>query len=654
VKSLTHVAAAFAWLAIGLATADVRLPAIFGNDMVLQRDADATVWGWGAPDEIVTVVGSWNGKPAKATADADGRWKAAIKTGPAGGPYDLTVHGQNLIELKNVMLGEVWLCSGQSNMEWSVGPSVGPGIANHVEEIKNATNANLRFFTVQKARAAKPAEDCTGKWQVCSPESVVPFSAAAYFFGRKLQEELKVPIGLIASSWGGTEVELWISEPAMRTVPDLAASIDGRAAGMEKYQRDFTAWMEECQKADPGWETWAGPSLDDKDWTALPKLASFEQHGLGQFDGTCWYRAAFSVPESWRGKAAEIDLGAIDDFDVTWVNGRKVGSTASHAAQRKYALDAGLIQPGQNTLVVRVHDFMGQGGFSVSGDQPCVRCGTESAPITAWRYKVGVDQKQLKPPPASNAKENSSLYNAMIAPLTPLAIRGAIWYQGEANVFRAEQYRTSFPLMIADWRKAFGRGDFPFYFVQIAPFDYHAFRAGDPADTWPHPSAELRDAQRAALATPNTGMIVVTDITDDVRNIHPMNKQDVGARLAAWALAKAYNHSGVAYSGPLYKSMTVDGDRIRLAFDHTEGGLVAAGSELKEFTIAGEDHKFVSAKAVIDGEFVIVSSPAVAKPLAVRVGWTDTSIPNLFNKAGLPASPFRTDDWPTSTTGVKW
>lgn len=653
-KRLIHSSVVLALLGISFAAGDVKLPAIFGNDMVLQREADATVWGWGEPDEIVTVVGSWDGKPAKATAGPDGHWKTTLKTGAAGGPHTLTVHGQNLIELKNVMLGEVWLCSGQSNMEWSVGPSVGPGIANHVEEVKNATNANLRLFTVQKARAATPAADCTGKWQVCSPQAVVPFSATAYFFGRKLQEELKVPVGLIASSWGGTEVELWISEPAMRTVPDLATAIDGRATALEQYQKNFVAWSDECQKADPGWETWALPTTDDKDWTALPKLVRWDQHGLGQFDGTCWYRATFTVPESWRGKAAQLDLGAIDDLDVTWVNGRKVGSTTSHSTQRKYPIDSGILIPGPNSLVVCVHDFVGQGGIAVSGDQPCVRCGTEKSPIETWRYKVGVDQKSLKAPPANSAKENSSLYNAMIAPLTPLAIRGAIWYQGESNVFRAEQYRTSFPLMIADWRKAFGRGDFPFYFVQIAPFDYHAFRAGDPLETWPHPSAELRDVQRAALATPNTGMIVTTDITDNVADIHPANKQDVGARLAAWAIAKAYGRAGVAYSGPLYKAMAVEGDHIRLTFDHADGGLVAAGSELKEFTIAGEDRKFVPAKATIDGDAVVVSSPGVTKPVAVRLGWTDVAIPNLFNKAGLPASPFRTDDWPTSTAGVKW
>lgn len=653
-KLCFKAAAAFASLGIVCAAADVRLPAIFGDHMVLQRDADVAVWGWAAPDEIVTVAGSWADKPAKTTAGPDGRWKVTLKTGPAGGPYNLSIHGQNLVELKDVLLGEVWLCSGQSNMEWSVGPAVGPGIANHAEEVKNATNANLRLFTVQKARAAKPADDCVGKWQVCSPESIVPFSASAYFFGRKLQDELKVPVGLVASSWGGTEVELWISEPAMRTVPDLAASIDGRNAAQEKYRRDFATWTEEGQKADPGWDKWSAAKLDDKDWTALPKLVRWEQHGLGQFDGTCWYRASFTVPDSWRGKAAELDLGAVDDIDVTWINGRQIGTTVGASTPRKYAIDAAVVQPGENTLVVRVQDFVAAGGIMASGDQPCVRCGSETAPLSAWRYKVGVDQKQLKPPPANNARENSSLYNAMIAPLTQLAIRGAIWYQGESNVFRAEQYRTSFPLMIVDWRKAFGRGDFPFYYVQIAPFDYHGFRAADPVETWQHPSAELREAQRAALATPNTGMIVTTDITDNVADIHPANKQDVGARLAAWALAKTYNRPNVVYSGPLYKSMTAEDGRIRLTFEHIGGGLVAAGSELKDFTIAGEDRKFVPAKAVIDGDTVIVSSPGVSKPLAVRMGWADTSIPNLFNKAGLPASPFRTDDWPVSTTGVKW
>ncbi|MBI5863297.1 MAG: beta galactosidase jelly roll domain-containing protein [Planctomycetes bacterium] len=636
-----------------LASGNIRLPAIFADNMVLQRETEAPIWGWAAPGEQVVIRGEWSNRDVKVEAGQDGRWNAKLPTGAAGGPYSLTIRGQDTVTLKNVMLGEVWICSGQSNMEWTVGPAVGPGIAHHVEEIKAADHPNVRLFTVAKARSKKPEADCSGKWQPCSSESVKPFSASAYFFGRKLNQELNVPVGLIATSWGGTEVELWISEPGMRSDPELSAAIEGRAKAKEDYKSNFAAWVQACQKADPGWDSWAAPAMDDASWTPLPQLTLWDRQDLGNYDGTAWYRGNFTAPADWNGKPAMLELGAIDDLDVTWINGQQVGATDSYSIQRSYAIKPGVIKPGENTIAIRVHDFIAQGGFTLSEGQPCLRCGDKAISLGPWRYKVGVEQKKLKPPPQNAASENSVLYNAMIAPLVPLAIRGAIWYQGESNVFRAQQYRRSFPLMIADWRKAWGRGDFPFYFVQIAPFDYHAFRASDPTDTWPHPGAELREAQRLSLSTPNTGMIVTTDITDDVKNIHPSNKQDVGARLALWAMKHDYGRD-VECSGPLYKSMAVEGGKIRLHFDHIGGGLVARDGELREFTIAGADKKFVAAQAKIDGDSIVVSSPEVKSPLAVRFGWTDTSTPNLFNKAGLPASTFRTDEWPVSTDGVKW
>jgi sialate O-acetylesterase len=303
---------------------------------------------------------------------------------------------------------------------------------------------------------------------------------------------------------------------------------------------------------------------------------------------------------------------------------------------------------------VRARDTGGLGGFKLEPGQPCVRCGDERADLAGWRIRIGYDQKSLRPEPQPPRHNHSRLHNGMIAPLIPFAIRGAIWYQGESNVFRAYQYRTVFPAMIRDWREDWGQGDFPFYYVQIAPFDYRAFRPQTPAERWQHPSAELREAQLRSLATPNTGMIVTTDITDNVRDIHPVNKQDVGARLALWALAKTYGRTGITYSGPLYKSMTIEGDSIRLSFDHVGGGLVARGGELTEFTIAGEDRRFVPARATLDGDTILASSPDVKNPVAVRFGWTDTATPNLLNRAGLPASPFRTDDWPGSTDDAKW
>ncbi len=461
----------------GLARADVRLPAVIGDNMVLQQSTETPIWGWADANEEVTVKGSWNAESRSIKAGADGKWRVKLPTASAGGPFTITVTAHNTITLENVMLGEVWLCSGQSNMEWTIGPGVGPGLDNSAEEIKNAQYPQIRLFKVDRTRADKPADNCPAKWQVCSPETIGPTSATAYFFGRRLYQELNVPIGLLESSWGGTEVELWMSEPAMRQISDLVATMDR------------------------------------------------------------------------------------------------------------------------------------------TGDKPA----------------------------------HSVLYNGMIAPLIPYAIRGAIWYQGESNVIRARQYRTSFPAMIQNWRRDWGQGDFPFYFVQIAPFDYR--RLGD---AWADRSPELREAQCLSLSVPNTGMAVVSDTATDVKNIHPGNKQEAGARLALWALAKTYGQSKLVYSGPIYKEMKVEGDKIRIRFDHVGGGMVAKGESLTDFVIAGTDRKFVPAQARIDGDTVVVSSPEVAEPVAVRFGWSDIAVPNLFNKEGLPASPFRTDDWPGLTDETKW
>lgn len=638
--------------------ADVKLPALFCENMVLQRETDAPIWGWADPSEQITISAGWTKETATATAGQDGRWTTTLRTPKAGGPYGITVAGRNKLDLDNVMIGEVWICSGQSNMEWSVGPHVGPGIQNHVEEIKNANLPDLRLFTVEKARAMAPAKDCKGHWQMCSQQSVAPFSASAYFFGRKLQQELKIPIGLIATSWGGTEVELWISEPAMRGVADLAKTIENQSGEAERYQTAYEAWVAECKKADPGTGKWSLTEFDDADWAALPQVGFWDAIGLSAFDGSVWYRTTFDVPADWKGKAAVVELGAIDDLDTCWLNGVEIGSTNIHTAQRRYPANAEQLKPGKNVLVVRVHDFVSQGGFNLEGKTPCVKSDSGLINLGPWKWKIGADQKGWTKRPASRVREYSTLYNAMIAPLVPYAIRGVIWYQGESNVTRAAQYRTSFPLLIADWRQQWRRGDFPFYYVQIAPFDYRAFSPAADAAKWPHPSAELREAQRQSLSVPNTGMIVTTDITQNVRDIHPANKQDVGARLALWALAKVYDKGSLEYSGPLFRSMKIEGDSIRISFDHA-AGLTAKGGDLIEFTIAGEDRKFVPANAKIDGESVLVTAKeanliAAKKPVAVRFGWSDTSIPNLFNAAGLPASPFRTDDWPLSTDGERW
>lgn len=625
--------------------AEVRLPAIIGDHMVLQRDAKVLIWGWADPGENVIVTGSWNPTAIEAVAGTDGKWKVELQTGGAGGPYTLTVAGRNLLTINDVLLGEVWLGSGQSNMEWPVASSL-----NVKEEIAAATFPHIRLFTVQRASAATPQEDVAGRWEVCSPETVGRFSAVAYFFGRKLHKELGVPVGLIASSWGGTEIEKWIPETAMMSDADFAASINARKDVLAAYRSAQEAWKKENDAADAGTRgRWEDPALNDADWTTFPVYTTWTTGELAAFDGVAWFRGSFDVPAAWVGQTTTLELGAIDDQDRTYVNGVLVGATDGWTVQRVYALPGDILKAGMNSIVIRVHDTGGGGGFSPGPGQPCVRRGEQRAAIGNWKYRIGVPQAAIKPPPQPPSAENSVLYNAMIAPITPCAIRGVIWYQGESNVPRAAQYRKAFPMMIAAWRQAWGNDTMPFYFVQIAPFSgYTAWNL--PAGA----SAELREAQRLALSMPYTGMVVTTDLVPNVDDIHPTNKQSVGHRLALWALAHDYGRKDIVPSGPIYRSMKIEGDRIRLNFDHVGSGLEARGGTLIGFTIAGEDRKFVPAQATIDGQTVVVHANGVRKPAAVRFAWEDAPIPGFFNKDGLPASPFRTDDWPLLTANMKW
>ncbi len=515
--------------------ADVKLPAVISDNMVIQREMKVPIWGWAEPGETVVIgLGPYSilgtldvtgggdtvvispglfSEAWSAKADKDGKWVAKIGPFNAGGPYQMTiktVKSKHTTTIKNILVGEVWVASGQSNMEWSVARSV-----DAEQEIASANYSNIRVFKVEKTFADAPQKDCSGSWLICTPETVAGFSAVAYFFGRELHHELNVPVGLIQTCWGGTPAEAWTRHEV------LAADTESRPI-VERFEQ---AWSNYLQKMDD----YSGKLCD-------------------------WLSAA---------KQAHV-----------------------------------------------------KGGHT--------------------------PEEPKKPGSPRRSKAPSQLYNAMIAPLISYGIRGAIWYQGESNVSRAYQYRKLFPAMIGNWRNDWGQGDFPFYYVQIAPFRYGEEFAG----------AELREAQLMALSLPNTGMAVTMDV-GDVGDIHPKNKQDVGRRLALWALAKTYGREGIVYSGPIYRSMRIEGDKIRLFFDHVGGGLVAKGGPLTHFTIAGKDRNFVEVKAEIDGDTILVSSDKIKKPVAVRFAWSNTAVPNLFNRAGLPASSFRTDDWPGVTVNEK-
>ncbi|GIV19155.1 MAG: 9-O-acetylesterase [Armatimonadota bacterium] len=499
------------WLLLAAsAFADVRLARIFSDHAVLQRGKPVPVWGTAEPGEKVTV--EFRGQKVSTTANDNGEWRVTLKPMPAGGPFQMTVRGHNTIVLQDVLVGEVWVCSGQSNMEWPV------ALSNNAEqEIAQANHPQIRLFMVPKAVADRPLKDLSGgAWQPCTPETVRNFSAVGYFFARELQKTLKVPVGMIQTAWGGTPAESWTSKPTLMANSSLRYLLEN------------------------------------------------------------WRRAEMDYPqaqENYRKQLAEWE---------------KVAAQA--------------------------------------------------------RAEGKPEPKKPDPPqdPRTNPWKPSGLFNAMIAPIVPYAIQGAIWYQGESNAGRAYEYRTLFPAMIQDWREAWAQGDFPFLFVQLANFMAAKPEPGESA--W----AELREAQLMTLSLPKTGMAVAIDI-GDANDIHPRNKQDVGKRLALNALAIAYGKK-VVYSGPVYERMKREGNAIRLYFKHVDGGLMTPNGEpLKGFAIAGADRKFVWAEARIEGNTVVVQSPQVPEPVAVRYAWADNPVCNLYNRAGLPASPFRTDDWPGVT-----
>lgn len=633
--------------------AEIKLPAMFTDNMVLQQQTDAPIWGKASPGKEVKVTTSWDNRTYTVKADADGSWKIAMKTPAYGGPYTVTITDGKKLVLNNVMIGEVWICSGQSNMEM---PLAGWGeVLNFKQEIADANFPNIRLLQVKKKTSYVPQSDLVlqnGGWQVCSPATVPEFSSVAYFFGRNLHQNMNnIPIGLIDASWGGTIAEAWTSNDALESMPYFAKTVSEKkglsdAEAEKKYLAIYGAWEEQVMKADKGFSNgdpvWASLEANDADWKDMALPGLWEGNGLGEFDGIVWFRKTIEIPDNWAGKKLELSLGAVDDEEVTYFNGVKIGSTSGYNVNRVYTIPANLVKKGKAVITVRVLDTGGGGGFGGSAPEMYLRPEKNGTPLSLagnWKYNAVINFSNFPPlPPAlGNPNQPSVLFNAMIHPIIPFPIKGAIWYQGESNADRGYQYRELFPLMIRDWRKQM-KNDIPFYFVQLANF---MERKAEPQESnW----AELREAQLQTLQLDNTGMAVTIDI-GEAYDIHPKNKQDVGIRLALAARANTYGQN-IPYSGPIYRSYSINDNKIRVSFTNTDGGLkIKDGQTLKGFTIAGPDHKFYNADAVISGNDVIVSSSNVPYPVAVRYAWADNPDCNLHNGAGLPASPFRTDDW---------
>lgn len=636
------------------------LSSLFSDHMVLQQKSNAPIWGMDNPGSTVQISTSWNGKTYSAVTDNAGKWQIKMETPSAGGPYEIVISGSENITFTNVMIGEVWICSGQSNMEM---PLTGWGkIFNYEEEIAAANHPRIRLLQVDKATSTYPLEEpslSAGGWQECSPETIPYFSATAYFFGRDLLQELDVPVGLIHTSWGGTMAEAWTSLESLQLMPDFKESAEEYAAvprdpEQQKayFEQKFTEWHRKVNTLDFGMEkdvaTAAVASYPEEGWSSVTLPGPWENNGLPEFDGIAWYRKSIEIPDNWEGQELILSLGAVDDNEETWFNGVKIGATEGAGAARRYRIPAARVKAGKAILAVRVLDTGGLGGFMGKESEMYIApAGKETLRENLngeWLFRTAVNLNDVGMPPQRNPESPhypTTLYNAMIAPLVPYAIRGAIWYQGESNAGRAYQYRTLFPLMIRDWRTKWGY-EFPFYFVQLA--NYMQRKEEPSASGW----AELREAQLQTLRLHNTGMAVTIDI-GDANDIHPKNKQDVGKRLALLARRHTYDEDLVA-EGPRYNSYRIEEGKIRICFKPCSSGPAIRGDgDLKGFAIAGPDRMFHWAKAHIEGNEVVVHSAKVPFPVAVRYGWADNPACNLVNEAGLPASPFRTDDWPGTT-----
>lgn len=633
----------FVIAAIGLFSnvyAKITLPHLVGDNMVLQRDVKVPVWGWAGKGEKVKI--EFNRKSYTTIAGSDGKWRVWLDPLPAGGPYDMIITGTNQVVVKNILMGEVWVCSGQSNMEWPVRL-----VKNAADEMMAAKYPEIRLYTVPHKVSATPEPDTEkGEWVECNPESVSEFSAVGYFFGKNLYHELKVPIGLIHTSWGGTVSETWTSREAISTVPyfekELEAlkhlDLNAIEKNREIEQKDWHMKL----KNDMGTiEEWQRTDLNDGSWEIMKLPGTWEAAGL-KMDGVVWFRKEIKLSEKEAAGGITLNLACIDDSDESYINGVKIGETANKWDKlREYKIAPANLKPGRNVIAVRVTDTGGGGGIWGKDATLGYVSTAGTTPLAGeWKYKVGANPG---PAPGYDNIANdypSLLFNGMISPIIPFAIKGVIWYQGESNASRAGQYEVIFPLLINDWRNQWGNSTMPFLFVQLA--NYMQPKPEPSSSEW----AELRDAQLKTLSLPNTGMAVTIDI-GEADDIHPRNKQDVGYRLFLAATKTAYGQD-IVFSGPLYNSFATDGDKIVLSFTNTGSGLMATDKYgyLKGFAVAGEDQKFVWASAKIQGDKVIVWNESVKKPVAVRYAWADNpDDANLCNKEGLPASPFRTDNW---------
>jgi sialate O-acetylesterase len=623
----------------------VHLPKVISDGMVLQRDAQIKIWGWAAEGEKISV--HFIDSTYNTAADDKGNWNIRLPKLKAGGPYEMNVNASNSISISDIMIGDVWVCSGQSNMELNMqraSPLYGA-------EITNSENPYIRYFEVpDKYNFSSPQKDLpSGEWKKANPQNVLSFSAVSYFFGKELYDRYQVPVGLINSALGGSPAESWMSEEGLKEFPEHyneAQRFKDSTLIQQIQNEDRTrinTWYSQLRKNDQGYKNperpWYSPEYNSSDWSTMKIPGYWADESLGFVNGVVWFRKEINIPASMVGKPARLNLGRIVDADSAFVNGIFVGTKSYQYPPRRYDIPPTILKEGRNIIVVRVINSWGKGGFVEDKPYELV-VDTHTIDLKGdWQYKLGAKMEPLRGETFIRWKP-MGLYNAMIAPLLDYKIKGVIWYQGESNAGRPVEYRKLFPALIKDWRKNWKQGDFPFIFVQLPNF----------MEAKPQPSesnwALLREAQLKTLSLPNTAMAVTVDI-GEWNDIHPLNKKDVGKRLALAAQKVAYGDVEVVYSGPLYKSMTIEGNKIILKFTNIGSGLIVKeNDQLKSFAICGTDNKFVWANAKIKNNKVVVWSDKVENPVAVRYAWADNPEgANLYNKEGLPASPFRTDEY---------
>jgi sialate O-acetylesterase len=626
-------------------SAQVHLPQLVSDGMILQRDTKLTIWGWASAGEKVTV--SFNGKRYNTVATATGDWRVMLPPMKTGGPFTMDISASNHITLHDVLIGDVWFCSGQSNMVFEMDRET----EMFPEAISGANNPQIRnFFIPTRSDVTKVHADLPpGKWIPADPKSVLHFGAVSYFFAKQLYDKYHVPIGIINSSVGGTPIQAWISEDGIKQVPQYAARLNQLQD--TAYYNKITQRVKPVitnkfvpvpDKGTSGPKAWFDPTYVPEGWHQFWLPGYWADQGVRGLNGIVWFRKEIDVPADMAGQPARLFMGRIVDADYAYVNGVLCGNTTYQYPPRRYNVPAGVLKAGKNVIVIKVISNTGKGGFVPAKSYYLAAAGQRIDLRGDWQYKVG---QVFDNYPAANYAPNFSaqneptgLYNTMVAPAINYTVKGFVWYQGESNSERPQEYHQLLTTLITDWRGKWKNAGLPFIYAQLPNFMEAQYSPGE--SKW----AELREAELKGLSVPNTGMAVTID-AGEWNDIHPTNKKDVGQRLALAAEKLAYGETGIVSSGPIYESAKIDGNRIIITFSNTGSGLIAKGNgELAYFAIAATDKRFIWANAIIDGNTVIVSNPNITHPMYVRYAWADNPDgANLYNKEGLPASPFRTD-----------